>query len=116
MPLTGVGFSFLAAVFTSARRVTVKVAATGADEFLTGFATRITAAGIFAILIITWQEFYIPEANVFWVAFVCNSILLGLATVLIAKALKISDISIVAPILALLPVAVAIPAFLSSGK
>lgn len=104
------------AVFKSTKSITTKIAAVGTDEYITGFATRIIGAFIFLSLILTLQSFYVPDDRIFWIALSINSVLLGLTTILFTKGLKISDVSIISPIMALIPVIVTIPAFFVLGE
>lgn len=104
------------AVFKSTKSITTKIAATGTDEYITSFATRIIGAFVFLSLILSLQSFYIPEQRIFWISLSINSVLLGLTTILFTKALKISDVSIISPIMALIPVVVALPAFFVLGE
>lgn len=104
------------ATFKSTKSITTKIAATDTDEYITGFATRIIGAVVFLCLIFALQEFYIPEDRMFWVSLGINSVLLGVTTILFTKALKISDVSIISPIMALIPVVVTLPAFFVLGE
>lgn len=114
--LVGIGLAFGSAFFKSAKSITTKIAATGTDSYTTSFATRAIGIFIFGFLVIITGQYAIPESNEFWIALSINSILLGVVTILFAKALQISDVSIISPIMALLPAFVAIPAFFILGE
>lgn len=114
--VVGLILAFSSAIFKTTKTITTKIVAISTDEYITSFSTRIIGAVIFFALVIIFQDLYIPRSNAFVMALFINSILLGVVTILFTKALKISDVSIVSPIMAFLPVFVTIPAFVILGE
>jgi len=92
------------------------MAATDAGSYLTGLSTRIVGVLVSLVLVLLTGQYYLPKSDKFWLVLFLNSILLGIITILFTKALEISDVSIVSPIMALLPVFVTFPAFLILGE
>lgn len=109
--IIGFALAFVSALFKSSKSITTKIAAMDTDPYITSFATRFVGIIVFGFLIVLTRQFMIPTSNDFWIAFVINSVLLGTATIIFSRALQISDISIISPIMALLPVFVTVPAF-----
>lgn len=109
--LLGIVLAFCSAFFKSSKSITTKLATAGTNSYLTSFATRLMGVPIFIFLVIVANQYMIPEDIDFWYALVINSILLSISTIFFAKALQLSDVSIISPIMALLPIGVTIPAF-----
>lgn len=114
--ILGLGLAAGSALFKSAKSITTKMAATSADSYLTGLSTRVVGVLVFSVLVLLTEQYYLPESNEFWLALSINSVLLGIVTILFVKAFEISDVSIVSPVMALLPVFVTLPAFFILGE
>lgn len=110
--LIGIVLGLCAAVFKSSKSVLTKIAATGLNTYVTSFWTRMVGVALFFILIVLFGDFYTPSDSTYWIALVTNSILLSLTTLIFTRALEVSDISLISPIMSLLPVFTVPPAIL----
>lgn len=108
--ILGIALGLCAAAFKSTKSITTKIASTGSDIYTTSFFTRIIGVIIFSVLVFIFKGYYLPTPPEFWISAVINSIILGLTTLIFAKALEISDISLISPIMSLLPVVTIFPA------
>lgn len=98
-------------IFKSGKSLTTKIAASETDSYITSFATRIVGVIIAGLLLVILSEnIIIPTKNIFWFSLIANSILLSLSTIFLTIGFKESDISIVAPLMAFIPLATILPA------
>lgn len=107
----GVGLSLLASVFKAGKGITTKLAVGRTDEYATTWAYRFVAAIIFAIALFITQGFEIPRNPMFWMALGISSIGYTISSILLTKAYKVSDISLIAPLIAFVPIATSVPAW-----
>lgn len=112
----GVLLSIGAAGLKSVKDITTKVGAENADEYITSLSTRLFALPVFAVALVLVGQFRIPTNTTFWVALLVNISLLTLTTILIAKAYRVSDISIIAPLMSFVPVMTVLPAWILLGE
>lgn len=112
----GLSLAAVSALFKSAKSITTKMAATSADSYLTGLSTRVVGVFVFFVLVLLTEQYCLPKSTEFWLVLSVNSALLGIVTILFVKAFEVSDVSIVSPIMALLPVFVTLPAFFILGE
>lgn len=112
----GVFFSGLAALFKAGKSISTKIGVTNAGEFVTSWSYRVVSFILFSIAIFGLGKFVIPSGSVFWIVLIFNSFAYATSTLLISKAFKVSDISVIAPLMALIPVVVSIPAWIVLGE
>jgi uncharacterized membrane protein len=112
----GVFLSGLAIFFKAGKSISTKIGVTNAGEFVTSWSFRFVSFILFSIAVFVLGEFTIPSSSVFWMALVFNSCALSASSLLISKAFKVSDISVIAPLMALIPVVVSIPAWIVLGE
>lgn len=95
------------------KSVTTKLAASKTDSYTTSFATRGVGL-IFSIflLMIFSNYFLLPSENIFWIAFILNSIILSITTICLTVGFNKSDISIISPLLAFVPLFSIFPAII----
>ena len=108
----GIVLGLLASVFKSSKSITTKIASTDSNEYVTSFATRFFSIPVFILGVVLTQSFVVPNSATFLYALAVNSIAMVSTTILIAKALKLSDISVISPLLAFVPISVIIPSYL----
>lgn len=112
----GIGLSLLAGVFKAGKSISTKISTTTAGEYVTSWVFRTVSTILFAIGVFLTTGFSIPFTPQFWIAASFNAIALSATTLLITKAFKISDISVIAPLMALLPILVTVPAWIVLGE
>lgn len=103
--------SFSTIIFKGGKSLTTKIAASETDSYVTSFATRVV--GIFIvglILLLLSNNILIPTENIFWIALILNSISLSISTIFLTIGLRETDISIAAPLMALIPLSTMFPA------
>lgn len=108
----GVVLSLIAAVFKAGKSITTKVSTTTAGEYVTSWSFRFVSTVCFALVLLVTGGFTFLDGWLFWTAAAFNATALSATTLLITKALKISDISVIAPLMSLLPVLVTVPAWI----
>ena len=108
----GVFLSISAAFFKATKSILNKYAVELVNEFTVSWAIRFVSVFIFAVFLLSFRNVYVPSSNVFWWALLVNSIGLSMTTILISKAFQKSDISVISPILGLVPIAVVFPAII----
>lgn len=108
----GLFLALISSIFKSGKSVTTKLAAQRTNDYMTSFSTRIISAIMFIIILIITDKVYIPDNISFFIYLIINSILFAVVTILFTKSLRISDISLVSPIMSLIPVAVVIPSYI----
>ena len=104
--------SISAAFFKATKSILNKYAVESINEFTVSWAIRFVSVFIFVGFLLSFRNVYVPSSNVFWWALLVNSIGLSMTTILISKAFKKSDISVISPILGLVPIAVVFPAII----
>ena len=113
----GILLSLFGAVFKAGKEITVKSGAIVSNEYTTGWAYRFFSVFVFAAVLFVWQsEIIITDMSVFAGSLIVASVLFTITTLLTTRALKISDISIVGPVLALIPVVTSVPAWILLGQ
>lgn len=108
---TGIGLSILAAFLKATKSITTKVSTTTTGVYLTSWSFRFISFLFFTVLVLITRELYTPTTPTFWIALIVNIAALSATTLLITKAFSVSEISIVSPLMALIPVAVVLPAW-----
>lgn len=108
----GILLSLLAGLFKAGKSISTKFSTNTAGEYVTSWSYRTVSAILFAILFIFVQSTSVPTAHSFWIAAAANAIALSVTTILITKAFKLSDISVIAPLMAILPILVTVPAWI----
>lgn len=114
--ILGVVLGLGTALFESGKAITTKIGSERADPYITSVVIRLVVLVVFLAVVILSGQYFIPRDRTFWVVLVVNSIILSVVTVLFAKGYERSDISIVAPLIALYPVFVVIPAVFLLGQ
>lgn len=112
----GVILGLLSSFFKSSKSVTTKIASTDTNEYVTSFSTRFFSIPVFIIGLIITDSFVLTYSDTFVQALTINSLSMVATTILIAKSLKISDISVISPLLAFVPVFVTVPSYLLLGE
>lgn len=112
----GIVLGLLASFFKSSKTITTKIASTDTNEYVTSFSTRLFSIPVFIIGVVMTDSFVLTYSNTFIQALSINSVSMVATTILIAKSLKISDISVISPLLAFVPVFVTIPSYLLLGE
>lgn len=103
-------FGLFAAASKAGKSLTSKAAAQATDEYIATSAMRIgTAVVLFALAVLAQTELHPTVSVRFWIALGSNTLLLGLLAVLVTRAYKISDVSLVAPLMGLSPITTIIP-------
>lgn len=110
--IIGISLGLLAGGFKSAKSITTKFAAGSVDSYTTSTSMRVVAGVFFFIVLMVQNSLYIPESHSFYIALLINSVLYAFVTLLYTEALRISDISVIAPLMALIPVTTVIPTIL----
>lgn len=95
--------AILAALFTSLGNVFSKKSLQDIDEYTVAWSLRFFALAFLLIPVLFFVKIP-PLSQQFWIALVLGSSLNVVATILIMKALKSSDLSITAPMIAFTPV------------
>lgn len=108
----GIVLSIGAAILKSGKSIFTKANAMSINPYTTSFAYRAISALLFIILLFIFQNNTIKNFQLFAIASITNSIILASTTLLTTKALEVSDISIITPLMALLPITVTIPAWI----
>lgn len=114
--LLGVGLALLAGAFKSSKSITTKFAASSVNSYTTSASMRLVAGVIFFIVVAGLDRFYIPTVKSFYIALLVNSVLYAVVALLYTEALRRSDISLITPLMALIPVTTVIPSFLLLGE
>lgn len=109
-------FGVVAAVFHSVKNLSIKHVVGRTDAWLVVFASRIVGVGLFLVVILGTGSFLVPGEHLFWLATGVAAVLRIVENYFIARALAVSDISIVSPLLAFIPVASVPPAVLILGE
>jgi len=112
----GLVFSSLTVLFKAGKSISTKIGVTNSNEFVTSWSFRTISFILFGVTVLFLGRFTVPSSSVFWIAVVFNSLALATTTILITKAFSISDISVIAPLMALVPVVVSIPAWIVLGE
>jgi uncharacterized membrane protein len=110
----GLILAFLVALMTGLKSVYQRVNAVETDEFVTAWASRFF--GIPLLLAgIAWKG--IPELSMkYWLLAIPYAFVVACASILIAKAFKASDASIVTPMFAISPILVLFTSFFMLGE
>lgn len=114
--LLGLILALFSSFFKSGKSLTTKIASQSTNDYITSLFTRLVSAIIFLILLIVLNKMVVPEDNIFILYLIINSILFSIVTVLFTKSLRISDVSLVSPIMSLLPIFVTIPSYIILGE
>lgn len=112
----GLFLALISSVFKSGKSLSTKVASQLTNDYITSLFTRLISAIVFLILIIVLNKFIIPSNNIFILYLIINSVLFAIVTVLFTKSLRISDVSLVSPIMSLLPIFVTLPSYIILGE
>lgn len=112
----GLFLALISSVFKSGKSLSTKVASQSTNDYITSLFTRLISAIVFLILIIVLNKFIIPSDNIFVLYLMINSVLFAIVTVLFTKSLRISDVSLVSPIMSLLPIFVTLPSYIILGE
>lgn len=112
----GLLLALISSVFKSGKSLSTKVASQLTNDYITSLFTRLISAIVFLILIIVLNKYIIPSDNIFILYLMINSVLFAIVTVLFTKSLRISDVSLVSPIMSLLPILVTIPSYIILGE
>lgn len=112
----GLFLALVSSVFKSGKSLSTKVASQLTNDYITSLFTRLISAIVFLILIIVLNKYIIPSDNIFILYLMINSVLFAIVTVLFTKSLRISDVSLVSPIMSLLPIFVTIPSYIILGE
>lgn len=106
-----------AAVSKAGKSVTSKAAAQATDEYIAAAVMRGGTAAVLFVAVWLIQAERRPSVSAeFWVALVLNTVLLGLLAVLVQRAYKLADVSLVAPLLGLTPVMTILPSLLVTNE
>lgn len=114
--LFGIGLSILSSVFKSGKSITTKIAAGKTDSYITSLGTRIVGIALFGVLLLLYESLYIPSGSTVWISLIGSSSILALITILFSYGLEISDISVITPLMSLIPVTTLIPAIFILGE
>lgn len=109
--ITGVALSLLASLFKAGKSITTKLAVGGTDEYATAWGGRFVAAVCLGTVLFLTGGVELPMERMFWLALGITSIGFAASTVLLAKAYKVSDVSLIAPLIGFVPIATSIPAW-----
>lgn len=112
----GISLSLFAAIFKAGKSISTKLGVSAAGVYITSGVYRFISTILFAIALFGVGGWMLPADPVFWSAAILNSIALAATTLLITSAFKISDISVIAPLMAILPVLVTVPAWVLLGQ
>jgi len=110
----GILLALSAAALTGLKSVYQRVNATGTDEFMTAWASR-----FFGIPVILAALFYqgVPDLPPeYFLVSVPFGFIIALTSILIAKAYKISDASLVTPMFAISPILIIFTSFMMLGE
>lgn len=110
--LFGLGLAVISSIFKSGKSISTKIAANSTDDYTTSFFTRFISSIMFFILLLYSGKVHIVGDYIFILYLLINCLLFSIVTVLFTKSLRISDISLVSPIMSLIPVAVVIPSYI----
>jgi len=106
-------FGLFAALSKTGKSVVVKTAAQATNEYLTTATMRIITTIILLPLAVYFGgPNYIDFNTQFWIAVTANTILLGTIGILITKAYKLSDVSLISPLLGFTPIVTILPTVL----
>lgn len=114
--ITGVVASLAAAGFKSGKSLANKVAVDRTDEYVSSAGYRTVTCLAFVAFLAVTGGLYLPVNDTYWLALAANTVLFTVHTLLLARAYKHTDVSVVAPLLALTPVATVVPAWLLLGE
>lgn len=112
----GVLLGVAAAVFKAGKSLHTKTAATRTDDYLTAWGTRVISVIFLALAVWGWLG-GIPELGPnFWWALPLVTVLFSAFTLLSTRALRVSDLSLIAPLFALSPVLVLLSSAVILGE
>lgn len=114
--IIGLILALSSSFFKSGKSLSTKIASQSTNDYITSLFTRLVSAIIFLILLIVLNKIVVPEDNIFLFYLIINSILFAIVTVLFTKSLRVSDVSLVSPIMSLLPIFVTIPSYIILGE
>lgn len=105
--------SLLAGAAKTGKSLTTKYATGIASQYTVAFSIRaVTALAVAIPAALTWT---VTTDSTLWIALAANTIALGAATVTSTRAFKYGDVSIVAPLIGLAPLAILVPSVLVFG-
>lgn len=114
---TAIVFGLFAAASKVGKSLTAKAAAQATDEYIATATMRIGTAVVLCLLVLLVQgELQHSVSTRFWMALGLNTLLLGLLAVLVTRAYKISDVSLVAPLLGLSPIMTILPSMVLTDE
>lgn len=114
--LIGVLLSLSGAILKSGKSLTTKRVATQTDSYTTAISIRAVMCLVLGVGTYLLGLVDIPVNSLFWVAVVVNSVIYTVSGLLIIKAFELSDVSLISPLLAFVPVSVLFPAWIFLGQ
>lgn len=110
----GIVFALLTALFKGIQSLFQKHSALATNEYVTGFSSR-----LFGLLILIPANLWVGLPKLeqpYYLALVPMALLIAFTSILIARAYKLSDVSLVSPMFATGPVLVLLTSFLILGE
>lgn len=103
--------AFSVAFAKAIKNITTKIATTETDEYVTGWSFRALSALLLIPAAIIFNNTKLTFELIFWGPLVINACAVAAITIIRTRAFRLTDVSIVSPLFALTPIAVAIPAW-----
>lgn len=108
----GVLLSLLASVFKAGKGITTKFSVAQTDDaYLTSWGYQMFATVAVGLGVILTGQFTVQTAAIFWIALFVTVVGFSASTLLLTKAYKVSDVSLIAPLVAFVPLATSVPAW-----
>ena len=111
MSRLGFLLAFFVAVAKAVKNITTKIATTETDEYVTGWSFRAVSALLLVPAAVLFNSTKLNFELIFWGPLVINAFAVAAITIIRTRAFRLTDVSIISPLFALTPVAVAIPAW-----